>query len=77
MGDMGTDVLKAAFSNLLLKMGFYPRPEDEEYVYRLNRIRQYRVDRDFPCLRRASVQTSVVNATWSLALSAIENWLKE
>ena len=77
MGSMGTDVLKAAFSNLLLKMGFYPRPEYEEYVYRLNGIRQYRVGRDFPCLRRASVQTSVVNATWFLSLSAIERWLKE
>lgn len=77
MGDMGVDALKAAFSNLLLKMGFYPRPEYEEYVYRLNGIRQYRVDRDFPCLRRASVQAGVVNATWVLALSAIKSWLKE
>lgn len=77
MEGMGTDVLKAAFSNLLLKMGFYPRPEYEEYVYRLNGIRQYRVGKDFPCLRRASVPASVVNATWSLALSAIESWLKE
>lgn len=77
MGSMGTDVLKAAFSNLLLKMGFYPRPEYEEHVYRLNGIRQYCVDKDFPCLRRASVPASVVNATWSLALSAIKSWLKE
>ncbi len=77
MGDMGVDALKAAFSNLLLKMGFYPRPEYEEYVYRLNGIRQYRVDRDFPCLRRTSVQASVVNATWVLALPAIKSWLKE
>lgn len=77
MEDMEVDVLKAAFSNLLLKMGFYPRPEYEEYVYRLNGIRQYRVDKGFPCLRRASVQASVVNATWFLALSAIDGWLKE
>ena len=33
MGDMGTDVLKAAFSNLLLKMGFYPRPEYDCLLY--------------------------------------------
>lgn len=77
IGNMETDALKAGFSNLLLKMGFYPRPEYDEHIYRLNGIRQYRVDRAFPCLRRASVQAGVVNATWLLALSAIKGWLKE
>lgn len=77
VGSMETDALKAAFSNLLLKMGFYPRPESEEYTYKLNGIRQYRIDRSFPCLRRANMPVSVVNATWSLALSAVESWLKE
>lgn len=75
--SMETDALKAAFSNLLLKMGFYPRPEYEKYAYHLNGIRQYRIDKGFPCLRRASVPNSVVNAAWSLALSAVESWLKE
>lgn len=77
MEDMEEDALKATFSNLLLKMGFYPRPEYEDYTYRLNGVRQYRVDRGFPCLRRGSVPPSVVNAVWTLALSAIESWLKE
>lgn len=77
IGRMETDALKAVFSNLLLKMGFYPRPEYDEYIYRLYGIRQYHVDRDFPCLRRANVPAGVVNATWLLALPAIKGWLKE
>ena len=77
MHEMEKDALKAAFSNLLLKMGFYPRPEYDEFIYRLNKICQYRVDRNFPCLRRANVPDSIVNATWTLALSAAKDWLKE
>ena len=77
MHKMEKDALKAAFSNLLLKMGFYPRPEYDEFIYRLNRIWQYRVDRNFPCLRRSSLPDSIVNATWTLALPAVKDWLKE
>lgn len=65
------------FSRHVLKIGFYPRPEYDNFAYRLCGIRQYRVDRDFPCLRRTNVPASTVNATWTLALPAIQNWLKE
>ncbi len=77
MHEMEKDTFRTVFSNLLLKMGFYPRPEYDAFIYRLNRMCQYRVDRNFPCLRRANVPGGVVNATWTLALPAIKDWLKE
>ena len=77
MHEMGEDSLQTDFRNLLLKLGFYPRPEYDEFIYRLNGIRQYRVDQEFPCLRRANLPASIKNATWILALPAIKSWLKE
>lgn len=74
-GTIATETLKTTFNNLLLKNGFYPRPEYDEYVFRLKGIRQYHVGKDFPCLRRANIPGSVANVSWTLILAAISPWL--
>ena len=71
------DSLKMAFSSLLLRMGFYPRPEYDEYIYRPNGTRLYRVDETFPCLRRSNVPNSVADAVYTLTLAAVRSYLKE
>lgn len=71
------DSLKITFCSLLLKLGFYPRPEYDEYIYRLNGMRLYRVDKTFPCLRRSNVPCSVAGAVYTLTLAAIRSYLKE
>ena len=71
------DSLKLTFSSLLLRLGFYPRSEYDEYVYQLKGMRQYRVDTAFPCLRRSSMPGSVADAVYSLTLAAIKSYLKE
>lgn len=71
------DPLKLTFSSLLLRLGFYPRSEYDEYVYQLKGMRQYRVDTDFPCLRRSNMPGSVADAVYSLTLAAIKSYLKE
>lgn len=71
------DSLRMAFSSLLLRAGFYPRPEYDEYIYRPNGTRLYRVDETFPCLRRANLPNSVANAVYTLTLAAVRSYLKE
>lgn len=74
---IGDDSLKLIFSSLLLRLGFYPRPEYDEYVYRPKGMRQYRVDATFPCLRRSSIPGGVVEAVYTLSLAAMKSHLKE
>lgn len=75
--SIGDDSLKLIFSSLLLKMGFYPRPEYDEHVYRPKGMRQYRVDTTFPCLRRSNIPSSVVEAIYTLSLASVKSHLKE
>ena len=74
---IGDDSLKMTFSSLLLRAGFYPRPEYDEYIYRPNGMRLYRVDETFPCLRRSNVPNSVADAVYTLTLAVVRSHLKE
>lgn len=75
--QMTTEELKNTLRSLLLEANYFPRTDYDKYIYRLNGIRQYQVNKSFPCLRRANVNTSVVDASWTLALAAVANWLQE
>lgn len=75
--QMTTEELKNTFRSLLLEANYFPRTDYDKYIYRLNGIRQYHVNKSFPCLRRANVNTCVVDASWTLALAAVANWLQE
>ena len=65
------------FELLLLKNGYFPRKEYDNFIYRPNGRRLFRVDENFPCLRRNQIPVAVVNASWTLSLAAVSDWLKE
>lgn len=73
------DDTRENFSMLLLRYGYYPRPEydAEEYTFAINGISRYMVDGMFPCLRRSEMPKSVGKAEYTLSIAAIDTYRKE
>ena len=73
------DDSREQFSTMLLRFGYYPRPEyeDEEYTFEVKATARYAVSADFPCLRRANLPESVTEAKYSLSLTTIDSFRKE
>ena len=73
------DDSRERFSTMLLRYGYYPRPEyeDEEYTFEIKATTRYAVSSDFPCIRRRNLPDSITEAKYSLALSAIDSYRKE
>lgn len=70
------DDSREQFSTMLLRYGYYPRPEyeGEEYIFEIKAMTRYVVSADFPCIRRANLPQSITEAKYSLALAAIDSY---
>lgn len=79
MNEIPSDQVREEFSNMLLRYGYYPRPEyeDAEYTFEVKEMLRYGVSLDFPCIRRGSLPQSVTEASYSLSLAAIAPYRKE
>ena len=73
------DESKEQFSTMLLRYGYYPRPEyeDGEYTFEIKATARYAVSADFPCVRRTNLPKSITEAKYSLSLAAIDPYRKE
>ena len=73
------DDAKENFSNMLLKYGYYPRPEyeDVDYTFEVKDVQHYLVREGFPCLRRNGLPASVVKAEYNLSLPAIQSYRED
>lgn len=73
------DESKEQFSTMLLRYGYYPRPEyeDGEYTFEIKTTARYAVSADFPCIRRTNLPESITEAKYSLSLMAIDSYMKE
>lgn len=73
------DDVKETFSNMLLKYGYYPRPEyeDIDYTFEIKDVQHYHVQEGFPCLRRSGLPASVVKAEYNLSLPAIQSYRED
>lgn len=72
------DASKEQFSTMLLRYGYYPRPEyeNEEYIFEIKAVVRYAVSSEFPCIRRTNLPGSITEAKYSLELSAIGSYRK-
>ena len=79
LSRLSDDDSKETFSNLLLKYGYYPRPEyeDADYTFEIKEVQHFQINDAFPCLRRGSLPASVVKAEYSLSLPAIQNYRED
>ena len=73
------DDAKTEFCNMLLRYGYYPRPEyeTEDYTYEIKGTRYYAVSDTFPCLRRSGIAHSVTKAEYFLSLPAIQEYRED
>lgn len=79
LSKMLSDDAKENFSNMLLKYGYYPRPEyeDADYTFDVKDVQHYLVCESFPCLRRNGLPFSVVKAEYNLSLPAIQSYRED
>ena len=79
LSELPDDDARERFSTMLLRYGYYPRPEyeNEDYLFEIKTTARYAVAKDFPCLRRALIPDSIAEAKYSLILATIESYRKE
>lgn len=70
------DDSREQFSTMLLRYGYYPRPEyeGEEYIFEIKAMIRYAVSADFPCIHRCNLPECVTEAKYSLALATIDSY---
>lgn len=68
--------LENKFSEILLNLGYFPRPEYDEPSFKLSKISRYLVDGKFPSMRRQNVPDAIINSKYQLSISFISNYLK-
>ena len=79
LAQLPDDDSRERFSTMLLRHGYYPRPEyeDEEHTFEIKNVTRYDVTQDFPCLRRIALPESVGEAKYALILATIDSYRKE
>ncbi len=66
------------FEEKLLKSGYRNLPDYDNYPFRLNGSRMYKVDKKFPALRRSDISyMEIINAVYTLDLSSISPCCKD
>lgn len=60
--------------NRLLAYGYYHDKEYDRVAFKYNGMTSYRVDSNFPCLRKTSIPTAIQNAKYELSLAAIDTY---
>ena len=75
--SLDTEELKQKFSDILLNLGYYKTTEYDEYMYRYAKMERYKVDLNFPCIRRNILPQAVISSSYYLSISSINNLLKE
>ena len=61
----------------LLAYGYYYEKAYDRTGFKYNGMTSYKVDRDFPCLRKKNIPVSVQNARYELALAAIDMYKED
>lgn len=73
------DDVKAEFCDMLLKYGYYPRPEyeDVDYTFEVKDVRHYMVTESFPCFRRKDIPADITKVDYIISLPAIKDFREE
>lgn len=73
------DDVKNEFCDMLLKYGYYPRPEyeDVDYIFEVKGVRHYMVTKSFPCFRRKNIPADITKVEYVISLPAIKNFMEE
>lgn len=70
-------VTQERLKSRLLAYGYYYEKAYDSMGFRYNGMTSYRVNEEFPCLRKKNIPVSVQNVRYELALAAIEQYREE
>lgn len=65
---------KTVFLDILSNHGYVFREEYNDICFRFHRFDKYKIENDFPCVRRNQISMAVENVEYNLLLSSIENY---
>lgn len=74
--SMESVYLKQKLSDIVLNIGYYKRFEYDEFLFKFSKMDRYKVDSDFPCIRKSKIPDAIVNCKYDLSVSFINNFLK-
>jgi hypothetical protein len=78
VADSLSDInLKYRLSDILLNLGYCMRIEYDEYRFKFSGLIRYKVNNEFPCVRRLNIPQSIVSVKYDLSLSFISKFIKE
>ncbi|EGJ47648.2 hypothetical protein HMPREF0866_00594 [Ruminococcaceae bacterium D16] len=65
------------FESRLSSSKYDPADPQADEPYFLHQIEHYRVDDDFPRIRRTNLSTAISNCTYTLSISGLQKWRQE
>lgn len=68
---------RAVFESRLLSSKYDPADSQADEPYFLHRIEHYRVNDDFPRIRRSELSTAISNCTYTLSIPGLQKWRQE
>lgn len=77
LSSINLDEDKISLTNKLLEIGFYPREEYNEYVFKFTKCVKYEVNKHFPCLRKSEIPVTVISAKYEISLPSINKYQLE
>ena len=79
LAQLTNDDVKAEFCSMLLKYGYYPRPEyeDIDYIFEVKGVRHYLVSQSFPCFRRKNIPIDITKVDYCLSLAGLQAFREE
>lgn len=66
--------IRTAFDARLLSIHYDDKDDRAEEPYVMHRIEQYKVDTEFPRIRRTELSIAISEGTYSLSIPAIQDW---
>lgn len=65
------------FKQTLMSIGYFETSQYDNQCYKEIKVEFYKVNNDFPCIRRNVIPTAVVNSNYELAIAGIRKFIKE
>ena len=75
--NLFNDDNRKKLSSILLNFGYFATPDYESFGFSLDKIERYRVDSNFPTLRRSMLPYPVINTKYTLSISSVKNYIQK
>ena len=75
--NLSSDLLKQKLDTVLLSFGYYENEAYNNYYFHYNGMTMYRVDSEFPCIRKKLLPGAAQSVRYDLSLPAIQTFKED